>query len=141
MAGDYSRASFSALKDFVGVLLQQGHPVTDADWNEFAGIVERPLHLPHRQRTEGVAHLGAVYGDLRDPLRLVVFDVLELSSYFPGYVSHGEDYRCSEDSCIQQGSPALRASSLLGILVQHSVHSLFVRACFCARLYGSSEAG
>jgi len=43
MAGDYSRSSFSALRDFVGVLLQQGHPVTDADWNEFVSIVERRI--------------------------------------------------------------------------------------------------
>jgi hypothetical protein len=43
MAGDYSRSSFSALKDFVGVLLQQGHPVTDADWDEFVAVVERRI--------------------------------------------------------------------------------------------------
>src|SRR5215208_6633676 len=43
------------------------------------GIFEGLLHLDDRQGTEGVANLGAVYGDLRDPLRLLVPDVLELA--------------------------------------------------------------
>src|SRR5918993_1440826 len=43
MGGDYSRKSFNALRDFAGVLMQQGHPTLDADWNEFVAIVERRL--------------------------------------------------------------------------------------------------
>jgi Family of unknown function (DUF6519) len=41
--GDYSRSSFDALRDYAGVLLQQGHPTTDADWNELVAIFERRL--------------------------------------------------------------------------------------------------
>ncbi|WP_380874656.1 hypothetical protein ACFB49_00440 [Sphingomonas sp. DBB INV C78] len=43
MSGDYSRTSFDALRDFAGVLMQQGHPTLDADWNEYVSIVERRL--------------------------------------------------------------------------------------------------
>ncbi len=43
MGGDYSRSSFSALRDYAGVLMQQGHPTLDADWNEFVAIVERRI--------------------------------------------------------------------------------------------------
>ena len=60
------------------------------------GIFESTLHLDNRQGTEGVTHLRTVYGDLRDPLRLLVLDVLELSGRFPHYVSHGGDYMGSE---------------------------------------------
>ncbi len=34
MSGDYSRCEFDPSADFQGVLLQQGRPLTDADWNE-----------------------------------------------------------------------------------------------------------
>lgn len=34
MSGDYSRCEFDSSCDFQGVLLQQGRPLTDADWNE-----------------------------------------------------------------------------------------------------------
>lgn len=43
MSGDYSRNSFNSLHDFAGVLMQQGHPTLDADWNEFVAIVERRI--------------------------------------------------------------------------------------------------
>ncbi|MFC1457159.1 DUF6519 domain-containing protein [Microvirga arabica] len=52
MGGDYSRNSFDALRDFAGVLMQQGHPTLDADWNEFVAIVERRL------RAESVDIIG-----------------------------------------------------------------------------------
>jgi hypothetical protein len=63
------------------------------------GVFERPLHLLDRQGTEGVSYFGAVYGDLGDPLRLVVRDVLEFSGRVPVNVDHGEDYRYSKDFC------------------------------------------
>ncbi|MEM5317158.1 DUF6519 domain-containing protein [Paraburkholderia sp. JHI869] len=34
MSGDYSRCEFDSSCNFQGVLLQQGRPLTDADWNE-----------------------------------------------------------------------------------------------------------
>jgi hypothetical protein len=52
------------------------------------GILECLLHLLYCQRSKSVAHLGAVYGDLGDPLRLVVLDVLELSGLLPSNISH-----------------------------------------------------
>ncbi|HVQ07046.1 MAG TPA: DUF6519 domain-containing protein [Allosphingosinicella sp.] len=45
MGGDYSRSSFDALRDYAGVLLQQGHPTLDADWNELVAIIERRLRV------------------------------------------------------------------------------------------------
>ncbi|WP_141340284.1 DUF6519 domain-containing protein [Bradyrhizobium sp. USDA 3458] len=41
MGGDYGRLSFDALRDFVSVLIQQGHPILDSDWNELVAILER----------------------------------------------------------------------------------------------------
>jgi hypothetical protein len=58
----------------------------------FTGVFDSPLHLDYRQRTEGVPDFGAVYGDLRDPLRLLVPDVLEFSGRFPLYRRHAMDY-------------------------------------------------
>ena len=40
----------------------------------------------HRLRTEGVAHLGAVDGDARDPFRLVVENVLKAACRLPIHV-------------------------------------------------------
>ena len=34
MSGDYSRLTFDPRLDFSSVLLQQGRPLTDADWDE-----------------------------------------------------------------------------------------------------------
>jgi Family of unknown function (DUF6519) len=42
MSGDYSRCEFDSSCDFQGVLLQQGRPLTDADWNE---LVAESLRL------------------------------------------------------------------------------------------------
>lgn len=36
MSGDYSRIAYDPLHDYSAVLLQQGRPLTDRDWNDFA---------------------------------------------------------------------------------------------------------
>ena len=41
MPGDYSRESFNSLRDYAALLLQQGHPVTDADFNELVAMFDR----------------------------------------------------------------------------------------------------
>lgn len=43
MAADTSRVRFDALRDFTGVLLQQGRVLLDADFNEWVAIVDRRL--------------------------------------------------------------------------------------------------
>ena len=43
MGGDYSKDSFDALKNFAGVLMQQGRAVLDSDWNEMVRIFERRI--------------------------------------------------------------------------------------------------
>ncbi len=43
MSGDYSRDTFDALRDHAATLLQQGRPVTDADWNEMVRTLTRRL--------------------------------------------------------------------------------------------------
>src|SRR3954469_15365311 len=62
MSGDYSRNSFRALRDFAGVLLQQGHAALDADWNELVAIVERRL------RAETVDIIGRAVVPRETPL-------------------------------------------------------------------------
>lgn len=52
MGGDYSRDSFDALRDNAALLLQQGRPATDADWNEMVRTLVR------RQRSETVDTIG-----------------------------------------------------------------------------------
>jgi Family of unknown function (DUF6519)/Right handed beta helix region len=52
MGGDYARWSFDALRDFAGVLIQQGHPILDADWNEQVALLDR------RWRAQTVDTLG-----------------------------------------------------------------------------------
>src|SRR4051812_39515460 len=55
-----------------------------ADVGVLARELERPRHLDHRLRAERVAHLGAVDGDLRDPVAGgLVADVLEVISAGP----------------------------------------------------------
>jgi hypothetical protein len=39
--GDFTRFLFDPLKRYVGVLLQQGRVILDADWNELADRVKR----------------------------------------------------------------------------------------------------
>ncbi len=43
--GDYSRDTFDKLKHYVGVRLQQGVPLIDADWNEMEDIRKDQLRL------------------------------------------------------------------------------------------------
>jgi hypothetical protein len=43
MSGDYSRYGFDPRKDVVSVLLQQGRPLTDRDWNEAAMATARRI--------------------------------------------------------------------------------------------------
>lgn len=62
MGGDYSRKSFDALRDFAGVLLQQGHPTLDADWNELVAILGR------RTRAETVDIIGRAVVPMETPL-------------------------------------------------------------------------
>lgn len=43
MSGDYSRLSFDPKRDYAAVQLQQGRPLTDADWNEQAALLARRI--------------------------------------------------------------------------------------------------
>jgi hypothetical protein len=43
MSGDYSRDTFDALRDYAATYLQQGRPVTDADWNEMVRTLMRRI--------------------------------------------------------------------------------------------------
>lgn len=43
MSGDYSRLTFDVRKDYSGVQLQQGRPLTDADWNEQGAAIARRI--------------------------------------------------------------------------------------------------
>ena len=43
MSGDYSRIDFDPLRDYTRVLLQQGRPLTDADWNELVAQLARRM--------------------------------------------------------------------------------------------------
>ena len=42
--GNFSRSTFDPLKDYVGVRLQQGVPVLDADWNELNDVTRQELY-------------------------------------------------------------------------------------------------
>jgi hypothetical protein len=42
--GNFSRNTFDPLKDYVGVRLQQGVPVLDADWNELNDVTRQELY-------------------------------------------------------------------------------------------------
>src|SRR5262245_38905739 len=41
MSGDYSRFVFDPSRDYDGVLLQQGRPLTDWDWNDQVSLTGR----------------------------------------------------------------------------------------------------
>src|SRR5438105_575525 len=43
MSGDYSRYGFDSSKDYSGVLLQQGRPLTDRDWNDETVLTSRRI--------------------------------------------------------------------------------------------------
>ena len=53
MSGDYSRIAFDPWLDDLGVLLQQGRPLTDRDWNDQA------LQLNRRIQAGTLDTLGA----------------------------------------------------------------------------------
>src|SRR5688572_14166249 len=44
MSGDYSRISFDPRQHDLGVLLQQGRPLSDADWNALVAQLRHRLH-------------------------------------------------------------------------------------------------
>src|SRR5258708_40358598 len=43
MSGDYSRFGFDPFRDYCGVLLEQGRPLTDGDWNDLVAQINRRL--------------------------------------------------------------------------------------------------
>ena len=43
MSGDYSRIDYDPLRDYNGVLLQQGRPLTDRDWNDLVALLDRRI--------------------------------------------------------------------------------------------------
>src|SRR5215217_2549628 len=43
MAGDYTRFTFDSLRDYAGVLMQQGRVQLDADFNELVELLDRRL--------------------------------------------------------------------------------------------------
>ena len=45
MSGDYSRITFDPWHDDLGVLLQQGRPLSDADWNALVHQLRRRVHV------------------------------------------------------------------------------------------------
>ena len=42
--GNFSRNTFDPLKNYIGVRLQQGVPVLDADWNELNDVARQELY-------------------------------------------------------------------------------------------------
>jgi hypothetical protein len=60
MRGDFSRLSFDPSRGFVGVLLQQGRVVADADWNEAEAITSERLE---RLGSETIGPSGAPKAD------------------------------------------------------------------------------
>src|SRR5207249_4836300 len=79
----------------------------------FAGVVEAALQLEQRLRPEGVSHLGAIDGDLRDSAPLFVDDVLELLDQFP---FHGSAPRNASgvSRCGAWPAPSMSRSSECG---------------------------
>jgi hypothetical protein len=51
MGADVSRARFDALRDFAGVVLQQGRLLLDADFNEYVALLDRRLRAETCDRT------------------------------------------------------------------------------------------
>lgn len=67
MSGDYSRIAFDPWDDDLGVLLQQGRPLSDAEWNALA------LQLRRRMQVDTLDTIGAAVVPLQTP------DAFELS--------------------------------------------------------------
>ena len=59
MSGDYSRHRFDARNDYAGVWMQQGRVQLDADWNEWAELLDRRMQLV-AIRAQEKARLGTV---------------------------------------------------------------------------------
>ena len=68
MSGDYSRKTFSPLRDFSGVLMQQGRVQLDADWNELVGIISRRL----RAETTDIIGRGTVPKETPDGFKIEI---------------------------------------------------------------------
>ena len=63
MSGDYSRFRFKPTDDYIGVLMQQGRVLVDADWNEFVDLLDRHL----RAETMDIIGRCVVPREPRDP--------------------------------------------------------------------------
>jgi hypothetical protein len=68
MSGDYSRKTFDPLRDFSGVLMQQGRVQLDADWNELVGIISRRL----RAETTDIIGRGTVPKETPDGFKIEI---------------------------------------------------------------------
>lgn len=68
MSGDYSRKTFNPLRDFSGVLMQQGRVQLDADWNELVGIISRRL----RAETTDIIGRGTVPRETPDGFKIEI---------------------------------------------------------------------
>ncbi len=68
MSGDYSRKTFNPLRDFSGVLMQQGRVQLDADWNELVGIISRRL----RAETADTIGRGTVPKETPDGFKIEI---------------------------------------------------------------------
>ena len=64
MGADVSRVRFDPLRDFAGVVLQQGRLLLDADFNEFVALLDRRL----RAETIDLTSFGPFYGDVGSDL-------------------------------------------------------------------------
>jgi hypothetical protein len=68
MSGDDSRKTFDPLRDFSGVLMQQGRVQLDADWNELVGIISRRL----RAETTDIIGRGTVPKETPDGFKIEI---------------------------------------------------------------------
>jgi hypothetical protein len=68
MSGDYSRKTFDPLRDFSGVLMQQGRVQLDADWNELVEIISRRL----RVETTDIIGRGTVPKETPDGFKIEI---------------------------------------------------------------------
>jgi hypothetical protein len=68
MSGDYSRKTFDPLRDFSGLLMQQGRVQLDADWNELVGIISRRL----RAETTDIIGRGTVPKETPDGFKIEI---------------------------------------------------------------------
>jgi Family of unknown function (DUF6519) len=74
MSGDYSRKTFDPVRDFSGVLMQQGRVQLDADWNELVGIISRRL----RAETTDIIGRGTVPKETPDGFKIEISGVLTI---------------------------------------------------------------